>query len=187
MSRTLHTTVFVALLIVMGIIIALFSPVRLQMEPASFTLALHVPIFIALFISPAAAVATAIGTALGFLIGDFPPVIFWRAISHALFALLGSVYLHFKPEILSSVLKSQVFSLVIGIMHAWTEVIVVYFFYKNSGISGVYFTKDTVFLLVGLGGLAHSMVDFVIAFVILKLLAARESLRALFVTAKIPQ
>jgi niacin transporter len=177
----LYKTAFTALLIVVGIIISLFSPVRLRMDPASFTLALHVPIFIAMFISPLAAIATAIGTALGFFIGDFPSVIAWRAVSHVFFAFLGSLYLYFRPHISSSFLKMQLFSFVIGILHAWAEVIIVYLFYMDSGKSGVYFTRTDVFLLVGLGGLVHSMIDFVIAFVIFKFLIAQEALKPLFI------
>jgi niacin transporter len=154
------------------------------MAPASFTLGFHVPIFIALFISPVAAIATALGTALGFFIGGFPPVITGRAFSHVLFALLGSLYLHFKPQFLSSFFKTQVFSFVIGIIHAWAEVVVVYVFYMDSGTSGIYFTTKAVFLLVGLGGLLHSMIDFIIALGILKLLAKSKTLRLLFITSE---
>ena len=40
------------MLIAVGIVIPLFSPVKIILEPASFTLASHVAIFIAMFISP---------------------------------------------------------------------------------------------------------------------------------------
>ena len=43
------------MLIAVGIVIPLFSPVKIILEPASFTLASHVAIFIAMFISPAMA------------------------------------------------------------------------------------------------------------------------------------
>jgi niacin transporter len=178
----LHKAAFTALLIAVGIIIALFSPVRIQMEPASFTPALHVPIFIALFISPPAAIAVAIGTALGFFIGDFPPVIAWRAVSHVFFAFSGSMYLYYRPQAASSFLKMQLLSIFVGLLHAWAEVIVVYLFYMDSGKSGVYFTRTNAFLLVGLGGLVHSMIDFIIARVIIKVLTAKETLKPLFIS-----
>ncbi len=38
------------MLIAVGIVIPLFSPVKIILEPASFTLASHVAIFIAMFI-----------------------------------------------------------------------------------------------------------------------------------------
>ena len=52
-----------ALLIAMGIIIPMVMP-RITIGPASFTLASHVPVFIAMFISPV--VAISLGTGFGF-------------------------------------------------------------------------------------------------------------------------
>jgi niacin transporter len=177
-------TAFTAILIIAGIIISLFSPVRLVMEPASFTLAIHVPIFIAMFLSPLAAVAVAIGTALGFFIGDYHPVIAWRAVSHVLFAFLGSFYLQYRPQILSSCIKKQNFSFVIGLIHSWTEVIIVYLFYMDSGTPGIYYSNTDAFLFVGLGGLVHSMLDFTIALVIIRILTKFKAVEPLLVTFK---
>lgn len=56
-----------ALLIAMGIIIPMVMP-RITIGPASFTLASHVPVFIAMFISPVVAIAVSLGTGFGFLI-----------------------------------------------------------------------------------------------------------------------
>jgi niacin transporter len=181
----LYKAAFAALLIVLGIIISLFSPVRLYMEPASFTLALHVPIFISLFISPPAAVAVALGSSLGFFIGNFHPVIAWRAVSHVFFAFLGSLYLYYRPQISFSFLKMLLFSFVLGLLHVWAEVIVVYVFYMDSGTSGVYFTGPDVFLFVGLGGFVHNMIDFTIALVIIRFLTAKKTFKPLFVTSRI--
>jgi niacin transporter len=178
--------VIVAFLLALGVIIPLFSPVKLAMGPASFTLALHTPIFIALFISPAAAFAVTLGTTLSFLIGGFPAVIVSRAASHFIFALLGSWFLQVRPDILSSFVKTQIFSLVIGLIHAWGEVMVVCFFYMNGDMAGAYYTTASALLLVGLGGLAHSMVDFAVALVALKLLTAPKAWRPVFITSKIP-
>ncbi|GHV53805.1 hypothetical protein FACS1894216_12500 [Synergistales bacterium] len=108
-----------------------------------------------------------------------------RAASHVLFALLGAWYLRYRPNILSSFFKTQIFSFIIGIIHAWAEVTVVSFFYLNGGMAGTYYSAvTTILLLVGLGSLVHSMVDFVIALAVLKPLMARESLRPLFVISK---
>lgn len=60
------------MLIAIGIVIPMFSPIKIIIEPASFTLASHVPVFIAMFISPMMAAAVALGTTLGFLLGGFP-------------------------------------------------------------------------------------------------------------------
>ena len=54
-----------ALLIAMGIIIPMVMP-RITIGPASFTLASHVPVFIAMFISPVVAIAVSLGTGFSF-------------------------------------------------------------------------------------------------------------------------
>ena len=48
------------MLIAIGIVIPMFSPIKIIIEPASFTLASHVPVFIAMFISPMMAAAVAL-------------------------------------------------------------------------------------------------------------------------------
>ena len=52
------------MLIAIGIVIPMFSPIKIIIEPASFTLASHVPVFIAMFISPMMAAAVALGIRL---------------------------------------------------------------------------------------------------------------------------
>jgi niacin transporter len=175
-------TVIVALLIVIGVMIPMFSPVRLVSEPASFTLAIHTPIFIAMFISPLAAFAVVVGTTLGFFIGSYPSVIAARAASHVFFAVWGAWYLRRKPRILSSFWKTQAFSFVIGIIHAWAEVAVVGFFYMNGDTADTFYTANAVWLLVGLGSLVHGMVDFVVAQAAFKLLSAQKALRGVFIS-----
>lgn len=59
-----------ALLIAVGIVIPMVMP-KIVIPPASFTLASHVPIFIAMMISPPVAMAVAIGTTLGFFLAGF--------------------------------------------------------------------------------------------------------------------
>lgn len=81
------------MLIAVGIVIPLFSPVKIILEPASFTLASHVAIFIAMFISPAMAVAVSLGTTLGFFLAGFPLTVVLRALTHVIFALAGAIYL----------------------------------------------------------------------------------------------
>jgi niacin transporter len=81
------------LLIAVGIIIPMFSPLKILLEPASFTLASHVAIFIAMFISPGMAASVAVGTTLGFYFGAFPIVVVLRAATHVVFAVAGAMYL----------------------------------------------------------------------------------------------
>ena len=87
-----------ALLIAMGIIIPMVMP-RITIGPASFTLASHVPVFIAMFISPVVAIAVSLGTGFGFFLSA-TPIIALRALSHLIFAVIGAVILQKHPEIL---------------------------------------------------------------------------------------
>lgn len=155
-----------ALLMAIAIIIPVIMPVKIILGPASFTLASHVPIFIAMFFLPSIALVVALGAAIGFFIGGFPIIIVLRALSHVIFVYVGAKILEKRQtEVLNSFGKSQLFSLVIGLIHALGEVIVVSLFF--FGLIGVTDTSGgffyTVFLLVGVGTLVHSMVDFLIA------------------------
>jgi len=151
----------------------MFSPIKIILEPASFTLASHVPIFIAMLISPAMAIAVAAGTTLGFLFGGFPLVVVLRAASHLLFSMLGSLYIGKFPELYKSKVKFRVYSLVIGLIHALAEIIVSGFFYFTGSMNTAYYQKGfavSILLLVGLGTFIHSLLDFEIAnFVMLAL------------------
>ena len=141
------------MLIAVGIVIPLFSPVKIILEPASFTLASHVAIFIAMFISPAMAVAVSLGTTLGFFLAGFPLTVVLRALTHVIFALAGAIYLkkHDNAPI-QSVRSSLGFSFVIGVLHAFCEVLVVLPFYLNGSMPQANYEKGffvSIFLLVG--------------------------------------
>lgn len=160
-----------SLLCAIGTIIPIISPLKITMEPASFTLASHVAVFIAMFISPSAAVVVSLGTAAGFLIAGFPIVVVFRAASHIVFALCGSLYLMKFPNVLKSFKYSQVFSFFVGLIHGLCEVLVVIPFYFGNNMSSGYYTKGfmvSVVFLVGAGTILHSMVDFYLAQVIWK-------------------
>jgi niacin transporter len=161
-----------SLLIAISISIPLFSPLRIVLEPASFTLASHVAIFIAMMISPGVAVAVAIGAALGFFF-SFPLVVALRAASHVGFALVGGLYLAQRPDTLEHPLTARIFSFLIACLHAACEVSVVSIFYFGGGMSGAYYQQGllrSVLWLVGVGSVAHSMVDFEIALFLYKIL-----------------
>ena len=167
------------LLIAIGLLIPMFSPVKLVLEPASFTLASHVAIFIAIFISPAVAVSVAAGTAIGFLLGGFPIIIVFRAATHIIFALLGSLYIYKRKDSLSGV-NLRIFSLCVALIHAFCEFVVVSFFYFEGNISPAHFEQGfamSVLLLVGLGTVIHSMIDFEIAHLILLPLKKTEFIK----------
>ena len=151
-----------ALLIAIGILIPLVSPAKIMLEPASFTLASHVPVFIAMLISPAMAAFVAVGTALGFFIAS-PLVVALRAATHIVFAVAGGLYLQRRPETLQRPVKVRIFSLVIGVIHGACELLVVSLFYFGGGMGAQFYEQGflrSVLLLVGLGSVIHSMVDF---------------------------
>ncbi|MDD4683332.1 MAG: hypothetical protein PHQ55_09220, partial [Eubacteriales bacterium] len=91
-----------AMLIAVSIAIPMFSPFKIILEPASFTLASHVAIFIAMFISPAVAISVAAGATLGFLLGGFPIVIVLRAASHLIFVAIGAILLQKRPQLMEN-------------------------------------------------------------------------------------
>lgn len=166
-----------ALLTAIGVAIPVFSPLRFVLEPASFTLASHVAIFIAMLISPGVAVAVTAGTTFGFFL-SFPPVIALRAASHIVFAIVGGIYLQRNPGVLSLPVKIRFFSFLIGILHAVCEVAVVGAFYFGGGMGSGYYAQGfvhSVLLLVGVGSLVHSMVDFEIALALYKILRKQMS------------
>ncbi|MDR1245613.1 MAG: hypothetical protein LBK57_01130 [Clostridiales Family XIII bacterium] len=169
-----------ALLIAVGILIPMIMPVKIYIEPASFTLASHVAIFIAMMISPAIAVAVAVGTTLGFLISS-PLVIALRAASHLVFAAVGGFYLQKRPETLSSPVKVHVFSFLIAVLHSLCEVLVICAFYFGGSLTDYYQFGffQTVIILMGGGFVVHSMVDFEIALVIFKVLSKQRGFAAI--------
>lgn len=161
----LQTMIIAALLSAIGIIIPMFAP-KIVLEPASFTLASHVPVFIAIFISPLTAISVALITTLGFLFAGYPIVIVLRALTHLIFAVVGSFILKKHGTILMSTKSNLLFNFLIGLLHAVCEVMVVTFFYLGSGMTSAYYEKGyllSVVALVGIGTVIHSMIDYTIA------------------------
>ncbi len=159
---------FSAILIAIGILIPLIMPIKIIIGPASFTLASHVPIFLAMFLSPGVAVLVALGTALGFFL-SFPAIIAFRALSHVLFVAIGALILQKKPQIVGSFRRFQVFNIGIGLIHALAELAVVSIFFFQGNMAETTYTQGyfyTVFLLVGVGGWIHSIIDGSIAYYI---------------------
>lgn len=160
--------VMAALLCAIGILIPMISPFKILLEPASFTLASHVAIFIGIFICPWVAVAVVVGTTIGFSF-SFPLVVVLRAASHLVFTVIGALLLKSRPEILSKKLSTFLFGLLMAVIHAISEVVVVLPFYFGGRLSAMNYDKGfliSVLLLVGVGTVVHSMVDFYIAYFI---------------------
>ncbi|EGO2576141.1 hypothetical protein [Enterococcus faecalis] len=184
-----------AFLIAMGIIIPMVMP-RITIGPASFTLASHVPVFIAMFISPVVAIAVSLGTGFGFFLSA-TPIIALRALSHLIFAVIGAVILQKHPEILINKEgkftllngKLQLFNVGIGVIHSAAELVVVSVFYTMGNLPGTYYTAGfmySIFLLMGVGGLIHSLVDFSIAYFLASTLSKHVDIPT-FTEAKQPK
>ncbi len=184
-----------ALLIAMGIIIPMVMP-RITIGPASFTLASHVPVFIAMFISPVVAIAVSLGTGFGFFLSA-TPIIALRALSHLIFAVIGAVILQKHPEILINKEgkftllngKLQLFNVGIGVIHSAAELVVVSVFYTMGNLPGTYYTAGfmySIFLLMGVGGLIHSLVNFSIAYFLASTLSKHVDIPT-FTEAKQPK
>jgi len=159
-TNKVKTMTIAALLSAIGIIIPLISPFKIVIEPASFTFASHVPIFIAMFISPTVAIFTSIVTSIGFYI-SISPVVGSRALSHIIFAFIGAYILKKNNNLLLKPKHSIPFVLFISIIHAVCEVIVSTLFYFSNQTSANYVYN--ILMLVGVGTVIHSTVDFILA------------------------
>ncbi|ABX42640.1 hypothetical protein [Lachnoclostridium phytofermentans] len=170
-SKTQTQTLTIsALLCAIGIAIPLFAP-KIVLEPASFTLASHVPIFIAMFISPIVAISVALITSMGFLFAGFPLIVVLRALTHLVFATIGAIILKNNSNILHKKSSTTLFAFLISVVHAVCEVIVVTFFYWGASVSDLYYEKGyllSVIGLIGLGTIIHSMIDFSISVLVWK-------------------
>lgn len=173
--KKIQTMVLSALLIAVGIVIPMISPIKIQVGPMSFTLASHVAIMIALFVSPTVAIAVALGTTLGFLLSGFPIVVVLRALSHVIWAAVGAYYIQKNTELFKSPVKTFSFNLAIAVLHAIGEMIVVIPFYWGAGMDVQAFFY-MVFGLVGLGTIIHSSVDFIISLVVWKVLSKNANI-----------
>ena len=174
-SSAIRQIVIAALLIAVGVVIPMYSPLKVVIEPASFTLASHVAIFIGMFVSPWVAIGVALGTTAGFFAGGFPLVVVARALSHVIWAFGGALWLRRHPETLNSARKVVAFAAVIAVVHAMCEVAAVTpFFFMGQMPPGFYEGGGfTVFVLglVGGGTVIHSLVDTAIALFIWRPLA----------------
>ena len=176
MNNKISKISIAGVLIAIGIVIPMISPFKIIIEPASFTLASHVVIFLAMFISPVMAIAVSAGTATGFLLGGFPLVVVFRAFSHVIFAGFGAYYFHHSKTNMTTV-KLRIFSVVIALIHGVTEIIVSSTFYFAQNLGNLNDYMRLVILLVGVGTFAHSLIDFEIALLIKKPLRRQRSLR----------
>ena len=144
-KNKLYHMVLAGILCAIGIVVPMFMP-RIVLGPMSFTLASHVAVFLGMFISP--------------------------AVAHIVFAFIGAAYLKRNPDIINRPVASTVFNFIIALLHAAAEMIIVTPFF----MSGALFTAEqlangfvaSVVLLVGLGTVIHSMLDYSISILVWK-------------------
>jgi len=165
-QNKVKTMTVAALLCAIGIVIPMYSPIKIIVDPASFTLASHVAIFIAMFISPTVGIFVAFGTAFGFLLGGFPIVIVFRAFSQIIFIAIGALILKKNNSILLSLKSLIPFVVFISIIHALGELVAVYMYYSFNAPNNV--LTNSILYLVGVGTFIHSLVDFTIAYLVWK-------------------
>ncbi|MGI5894391.1 MAG: hypothetical protein ACOX6P_07320 [Candidatus Merdivicinus sp.] len=165
-NAQLQKLVIAALLCAIGILIPIVSPIKIRLDPMSFTLASHVAVLVAMFVSPAVAIAVELGTTVGFIFAAFPPVVVLRALVQIFFVVIGAYWLQRKPETLNHFGSMSIWVLVTGVIHGAAEAVVSTWFYFGGNIdqSKGFFT--TIILLVGVGTLVHHIVDFIISYII---------------------
>lgn len=157
-----------AILTAFGILIPIVMPFKITLDPASYTLASHVPIFIAVFISPRVAVSVAMGSSFGFFLASFPPLIVARSLTHLIFALVGALILKKAPKILGRPFSIFSFAVLLNLLHAFCEVLVVYGLTSAGQLSASYWY--TLLVLIGIGTVIHGLIDFYLSLYIWKVI-----------------
>lgn len=122
---------YTSILVAFAILIPIIMPLKLIIGPASFTLASHVPLFLAIFMSIPVAILVALGTTLGFLLAGLPLIIVLRALSHLLFAILAAWWLSRKPQLMTSAVKCFSFAFFINVIHGLAEFFSCLYFNSN--------------------------------------------------------
>lgn len=181
-NKQIYTMILTSLLIAVGIVIPMISPIKVVIEPASFTLASHVAIMIAIFISPIAAISVAVGTTIGFFLAGFPIVVVLRALSHVIWAGIGAYYAKKQPDTFQSPLKTFIFNVVISLIHGVCEIIIVLPFYTGMDTSSFMYM---VFGLVGLGTVIHSFIDFSISLIVWNALIKSKNIADIAIIKKV--
>ena len=98
----------------------------------------------------------------------YPIVIVLRALSHLFFGLLGALYLRKYPKTLDKPIQTWILNIVLAFVHAIAEVLACLVFYASTSFPENMFYL--LFILVGVGTIIHSIVDFIIAQFIYKTL-----------------
>lgn len=150
-----------ALLTAFAILIPLMMPIKVIIGPASYTLASHVPLFIAMFISPVTAIFVALGSTLGFFLAGFPIVIVFRALTHVIFLSLGAVLVKRFPNLMDTS-HFILLGLGLNIIHGLGEYVAVMALTATGQTNLSYWL--TMLALVGFGSALHGLMDFGLAY-----------------------
>ncbi len=170
-NAKLLSLVIAGLLCAIAILIPVISPFKIIIEPASFTLGSHIPIFIAMFVSPMVAGFVALGSALGFFLSGLPLAITLRALSHIVFAVVGALLLKKYPHILDKFSSLALFAVGISILHGLCEVLIISPMYFGNAMQEGFYQNGfirSIIVLVGGGSIVHSLIDFTLALIIWK-------------------
>ncbi|HEL1647863.1 hypothetical protein [Streptococcus suis] len=160
-----------AILTAFAILIPLMMPIKIIIGPASYTLASHIPLFIAMFISPATAIFVALGSSLGFFLAGFPIVIVFRALTHLFFLTVGAVLVKRFPTLMDSK-RFLLLGIGLNLLHGLGEYIVVMVLTSGQQTSATYWI--TMLGLVGVGSAIHGLLDFSLAYYFWKILKERK-------------
>ena len=177
-KRKIQMMSITGMLIALGVLIPMYSPVKIILEPMSFTLGSHIAIMIAMFVSPLSALGVALGTTAGFYLAGFTLPVVLRALTHVIWAYAGALYLKKHPDLFRSPAKTFVFNLAAALVHALLEVLIVMPLYTGYDASQLFYL---LFVLVGIGSVVHSTVDFVLSLAVWKAVTASASIRAIAV------
>ena len=146
-DKTKHL-VYAALLTALAIIIPIqFGFLKVYIPPFSATLAAHVPMFIGILISPMVAVVVGIGSTLGFLLAGMPMPVVFRAATHILVGFIGAKFIEKN-------ISYGKMSFITAIIHGGAEALVV-----------------IPFIVTGVGGAIHHLVDSGLAYGIVNVMA----------------
>lgn len=171
-NKSIYQISISALLMSIAIIIPMISPIKIIIEPASFTLGSHIAIMIAMMISPSVAIIVELGATLGFFISGFPIVVVLRALSQFFFVAIGSYILKKKPDMFKNIFTLVLFIIFTGLIHSVMEVLVSLYFYSGTNSQLFY----NVFVLVGIGTFIHHCIDYTLTLLIWKVLIKSKSI-----------
>lgn len=159
-----------ALLVALALVIPMCMP-KVVIPPMSFTLASHVPVFLALFINPVVSIGVALASAVGFFFTTVPVIALRALLGHLAVAIVGSLILKAKSDVLMRLPSAILFSLVLALVHAAGEVVAVSIFFFSGNMTDGWYAGGylwSVALLVGVGTVVHSMVDFALSGIVWK-------------------